>query len=295
MDDLGEEEGLDGFEVRTRVALIDADTIAFAACVTAEYPDDVLSHEMYSADEWDEIINDPNYDSGERCIWRLDYDQALQASIDRINNIIMATGTASAELYFTTGLNFRHTVDTMYKANRANRRYPAGVHRVKEGLDKLYDGEICEGYEADDIVVALKEERPEHYVLCAIDKDVYNSVAGRHYNYYYSERHNISPRWMTVSLSDAIKFHPLQTLCGDATDGIKGCPSIGPKKAEKALANCRTLFEMWMVVSDLFTKKGITHERMMKDARLTGMHQLKRCDDGWCWEPFALPTPDGDV
>jgi len=293
MDDLGTEEGLDAFSASTKVALIDADTIAFAACITAEYPDDLLSHEMYTHDEWEEIINDTNYDEVESCIWRLDYDKAMKASTDRIDDIILATDTCKAELYFTTGLNFRHTVDNLYKANRKKTRYPAGLKRVKEGLRKLYDGEICEGYEADDIVVALKEEQPEHYVLCAVDKDVYKSTPGSHYNYYYSERYNISPKWVTVSKPDAMKFHPLQTLCGDPTDNIKGCPSIGPKKAEKALANCKTLFEMWMVVSDLFSSKGITHERMMQDARLTGMHQLERCADGWCWSPFSLPTPDG--
>ena len=201
------------------------------------------------------------------------------------------------ELYFTTGLNFRHTVDAQYKAKRKGTRYPSGNRAVKEALDKLYDGFICEGFEADDIVVALKEESPELYVLCAVDKDVYKSTAGKHWNYYYSERYSISPKWVTISENDTIKFHPLQTLIGDPTDNIKGCPSVGKVGAEKALASCRSVFDMWNVVSALFTKKGVTQERMIQDARLTGMHQLKRCEDspqGWCWEPWRLPmTPEG--
>jgi DNA polymerase-1 len=291
MDVLENEEGLEGFSESTMIALIDADTIAYAAAITNEYADDILSEEMYSKQEWEAIINDPNYDSIECCIWKCNLENAVADAVNRINDILLATDCYKAELYFTTGLNFRHTVDPLYKANRKATRYPSGNRAVKDELHKLYEGEICEGYEADDIVVALKDLHPDKYVLCAVDKDVYKSVAGRHYNYYYSERHKISPKWVTISFDEAMKFHPLQTLCGDPTDNIKGCPSIGPKKAEKALANCRTLFEMWVVVEKLFIDKGISRERMIKDARLTGMHQLEQCDEGkWCWRPFVIPT-----
>ena len=294
MEHLGEEEGLEGFSKSTTIALIDADTIAYASAVTNEYADDILSREMYSQVEWDEIINDPNYDSIEQCIWKCNLAVAVADAVDRINEIIQNTDCYKAELYFTTGLNFRHTVDPLYKANRSSTRYPAGNRAVKDALNKLYEGEICEGYEADDIVVALKEESPEKYVLCAVDKDVYNSVAGKHWNYYYSAKWGHRPKWITVSQQDAIKFHPLQTLIGDPTDNIKGCPSVGKVGAEKLLANCRTVFEMWMLVSDKFTQKGVSNKRMIQDARLTGMHQLERCEEGkWCWNPFKLPTPEG--
>ena len=301
MEHLGEDIGMEEFSKSNKTLIVDADTVAFAAAISNEYADDLLSKEMYSTEEWNKIINDPNYDSIEQCIWKCNLDVAVAESVERINDMLLATDCYTAELYFTTGLNFRHTVDPLYKANRSATRYPAGNRAVKIELHKLYHGEICEGYEADDVVVALMEEdllREEQlYVLAYVDKDVGNSVASRgkgHWNYYYSAKWGHRPKWITVSQQDAIKFHPLQTLIGDPTDNIKGCPSVGKVGAAKLLANCHTVFEMWMLVSDKFTQKGVSNKRMIQDARLTGMHQLERCEEGkWCWNPFKLPTPEG--
>ena len=293
--DLGGEEGLEGFKAPTKIALVDCDTIVYAAASVCEYADDILSKEMYSYDEWDEIVSNPNYDAKESCIWCVDSERALKLCHDRIQNIIEATDTASAELYFTTGRNFRYTVDPMYKANRTSTRYPPGMKAIKEELLKVYPGEICEEIEADDAVVYLKRTQPKKYVLCAVDKDVYKSVPGKHYNYYYSAKYKINPKWVVTELHDANAFCYHQVLEGDSTDNIKGCPGIGPKKAIAALANCHTDFDRWVAVVRLFKKKGLTVKDAIRDMRLVNMHQVT-CDENnkWTWEPWLPPLPQGE-
>lgn len=294
-NDLGSEEGLGEFAVPTLIALIDADTIVYAAASVCEYADDILSKEMYSHDEWVEIIEHPNWDPAEHCVWKVDADRALQLCHDRINNMIEATDSISAELYFTTGRNFRYTVDPMYKANRVSTRYPAGMKDIKIELLKTYKGEICDKIEADDAVVYLKRTQPDKYVLCAVDKDVYKAVAGRHYNYYYSAKYKIKPKWVTTELHDAIAFPYLQTLEGDTTDNIRGCPGIGPKKAATALANCHTSFDRWTAVVKLFIKKKLTVKDAIRDMRLVNMHQVTLSEDKkWLWTPWTPPLPQGE-
>jgi len=41
---------------------------------------------------------------------------------------------------------------------------------------------------------------------------------------------------VTYTEAEADYWHMYQTLVGDAADGYKGCPKVGPVKAEKLLA-----------------------------------------------------------
>lgn len=279
-----------GNENYQRVALIDADTIAYGACSGFEYPSDLLARHMYNEDEWNELISNPNYDEKEHCIWNIDLDEALESAINKVKYIMEKTETGSAELYFTTGKNFRYIVDPMYKANRADTRYPVGLKELKQLLLKEFPGEIMEEVEADDVVVYLKRTQPEKYVLCAVDKDVYKSVPGKHWNYYESAKYNIAQKWVEIDAESAKKFPYVQTLMGDSTDNIRGCPGIGPKKAEQALKGCNTPEEMWKEVVSLFEKKNLTIKDAIRDMRLVNMHQLIKTEGGYKWEPWTAPT-----
>ena len=272
--DLGEEEGLDDFKVSNKIALIDADTIVYASCVTREYADDLLAREMYTDEEWDDIVNHPGYDEAEDCIWMYNLDDVLADCKSRIIEIQSLTNTKSAELHFTEGRNFRYDVYDMYKANRKNTRYPQGMGAVKRKLLETYDGGIHSTYEADDIVVLRKRINPDKYVLCAVDKDVYKSVVGKHFNYYRSAHYNIDMKWVETEAVDAYKFPYLQTLMGDSTDNIPGCPGIGPKKAEKAIEGLVTPCDMWKAVVKLFKAKKLPIHDAIRDMRLVNMHQL---------------------
>lgn len=268
MNDLGVEEGLEDFKASDKIALIDADTIAYAAAVGCEI----------------EVTEG---------VFEANLPRAIEAAVERISRILFETNCCEAHLYFTGGTNFRHAIYPEYKANRSGTRYPAGLKELKAALVGIYTGMVCVGYEADDVVVALKRSQPDKYVLCAVDKDVYKSVEGEHWNYYYSEAYGIHPKWVRTTRGEADEFPFIQCLMGDTTDNIKGCPGIGPKKALSALVSCKTELERWEAVVKLFKSKGLTEKDAIKNMRLVNMHQVHLVDDTWTWIPWTAPI-EGD-
>ena len=285
VEDLGTEEGLDEFKKPTKIALVDADTIVYAACSVNEYLDEHLPKEFYQYEEWKAIITDPQYDEEAGGIWVQHTSAAIEASVARIEGIIEATFTKSAELYFTSGKNFRHAVDPMYKGNRTG-RYPPGLKEVKMAMLEKYPGCIGDGVEADDIVVYLKRTNPDKYVLCAVDKDVLQSVPGKHWNYYRSDKYHIEPKWIEVTKESAEQFPYFQCLMGDTTDNIRGCPGIGKKTAAKLLKGITTNEERWDVVVETFKKKGLTAKDALQTMRLVNCHQI---DENYKWHPYTQP------
>ena len=293
VDDLGSDDGLEGIKLPTQTLLVDADTIAYAAATGCRYPEEVLAQHFYTDEEWEAIISHDYYDANEECIWHQDVDKAVEVAIENVHNLIAETETKDAELYFTAGRNFRYTVDPMYKANRSDSDTPPKLREIKEGLLNAFKGEICTSIEADDAVVYLKRTHPKKYVLCAVDKDVLNSVPGEHYNYYRSEKWKIQPKWVIITPDHAKQWFYKQILMGDTTDNIQGCPGIGPKKAEKALAKAKTSYEMWQVVVKLYQQKNLTVKDAISTARLVGMHQVYKDDAGqWRVDYWIPPMED---
>ncbi len=197
------------------ILAIDADTIVYATCSVCEF----------------------ETESGE---FDINLEEALILAESTISEILLQTGCATVELYFTSGRNFRYTLLPEYKANRLSTRYPVGLKELKVELLTKYRGEICSDYEADDVVCMLKREYPDRYILAAIDKDVLNGVAGVHFNYfkrlpstnkYGTELKRINRQWKETHSNVAIHWPYLQCLMGDEADGIKGLPGCGPAKA----------------------------------------------------------------
>jgi len=285
IEDLGGEEGLAEFKTSNKIALIDADTIVYAVCSTKEYAEEVLPREFYTDEEWTAVVNHPYYDEESEAIWHVNMDEVLALCIDRITEIQGITNTKSVELHFTTGRNFRYDVYDMYKGNRGKTRYPAGMAAAKLELLKKYPGGIHSKFEADDIVVMLKRTQPEKYVLCAVDKDVYKAVPGVHFNYYRSVIYKIEMKWIETDAKDAWQFPYIQTLMGDSTDNIPGCPGIGKVKAAKAIERLVTPCDMWKAVVKLFRSKTLTVKDAIRDMRLVNMHQLTIDEKIVLWEP----------
>ena len=127
------------------------------------------------------------------------------------------------------------------------------------------------GIEADDEVVRLKTLYPEDYILCAIDKDVLYQTPGTHYNYGKMET-------VTISSWQALKFKYYQAIAGDPVDGYKGVPGIGPKRAEKALADCKNERELWVATLLAYKSKGLRRSEAIKTMRLACMHQYNGTD-----------------
>lgn len=278
------DDGLESTDTSKGIALIDADTIAYTSCLEMEIAEECLPFEFYNEEEWEDIINHPGYHEETHTIYTTDLDLILNTAKERIEKIRYMTNSKSVELYFSSGMNFRHKLKDTYKANRKSMRYPEGLAWVKAELVKIYSGEVCTEWEADDAVVYLKRKFPKEYTLCAIDKDVLNSVPGKHFDYYHKREH-----FVETDIETATKWPYIQCLMGDTSDNIPGLKGIGPKKAEKAFGDCVLPCDLWNVVVNLYTERGETIKHAIETMRLVWMHGITEDRNGnWkiqLWEP----------
>lgn len=261
-----------------KIALIDADTIIFATCTVLEYYEALLPRDFYTEDEWGELVTDPGYSEIDNCIFGINLEEAKLHSDNRIKDILDATGCMDYELHFTSKReSFRYTlVDTKYKSGRTGRT-PFGIIELRDLFLKEGKSTIHTKWEADDIVVALKRDNPDKYIMCAVDKDLLYSLPGEHFNYYQSTKYKIPMKWIEVDELTALKHHYMQVLTGDASDSVIGLDGIGPKGAEKILKGLTTKEEMWDAVVNAYktNKKGVRTEMdAILNMRLVNMHQL---------------------
>lgn len=248
-----------------KIALIDADTVIFAACVVCE-----------RMSEEDVGIGEVKFEE----VWTIDLEEAFAHSLDTINTILSNTGCQDFELHFTSGRDsFRYKiVDEEYKANRmsSDTRVPKGLKELKELWCTRYPDKafLWKDWEADDIVVFKKVQDYEKYIMCAVDKDVLYSVPGTHFNYYSSTRFNIKMKFYTVTEKEAIQHHYKQVLTGDTGDNVIGLKGVGPKTAEKILGTIIDTKILWNKVTQEYRNKGRDDIDAIKNMRLVNMHQL---------------------
>ncbi len=265
-------------EKHSKIALIDADTIAYTACFSVETKAEVLSEDLYSDDEFLKLINNPNYDTTTHAVYNTCPKEALAKAEEKIQRILDKTGCAGAELHFSSGRNnFRYSVSSIYKATRTSRP-PVGLKKLKLDLAARFKGAIHTKHEADDAVVYLKNKNPDKYILCAVDKDVLNSVEGKNFNYYESNSYSISMKWVHIDERTALTWRFLQTIMGDKTDNVIGLKGLGPVKAAKVLWGCNTHKELWKAVCEAYIAKGRTEDEALMNLNLVDMRLLQ--DDG---------------
>lgn len=264
------------------IALVDADTVIFAACSANEY-------------SYEEEDADGNFITK----YTIDLEVAYKHAIAKLQTILDYTGCKDWELHFTIGRkSFRYLrVDCNYKANRLEdnegKRVPSGLYDLKmlfttRHSDKAFAWIDCE---ADDAVVYLKTNNYDKYTLCALDKDVLYSIQGSHFNYYSSTKYNIDMKFYTVDKGTALKHHYKQTLTGDTSDGIIGLKGIGPKTADKILNNLVHEADMWDAVIREYTIRNRSEIDAIMNMRLVNMHQVtKLLDNGkvdiQLWKPI---------
>ena len=95
----------------------------------------------------------------------------------------------------------------------------------------------------------------EGNIIVSPDKDM-RQIPGRLYD--FNETVNITPE-------EGARWHLIQTMSGDNTDGYSGVPGIGIKRAEQ-------IFKLkgytWRAVVETFIEKGMTEEDAITNARL---------------------------
>lgn len=155
---------------------------------------------------------------------------------------------------------FREELYPDYKGGR-NGRKPLCYADLRERCDAEYAVRTFEGLEADD-VMGLLQTKPhkDKTIICSQDKDM-QTVPGLLWR--QGEVRTIFPK-------DADDYHMLQTLKGDPTDGYKGCPGMGDKRAQ-AWCSAETGIGLpwsWERVVGAYVKAGLTEDDALLQARL---------------------------
>ena len=182
---------------------------------------------------------------------------AYEATIGGVNRCIAAAGPgALVAVCLDSRGNWRKELSTEYKAHREPLPpvFYAQFDKVKERL--AADGLLmlaAEGFEADDVIATAVAGLPEHPILIATgDKDMFQLVDER------TKVLSLSTFQVRDSAAVEGKFgvKPSQigdwlSLVGDASDGVKGAPGIGPKTASKLLNAYGNLAGVFKAAFDL--------------------------------------------
>jgi DNA polymerase-1 len=124
---------------------------------------------------------------------------------------------------------------------------------AREYLIEKYNTIIYRRLEADDVLGILSTANTDT-IVWSEDKDLLTVPA----------RHWINGEVVTVTEEEANYNFFFQTLVGDSTDNYSGCPTVGPKTANKLLSNgCR-----WDKVVAAYESKGLSEEVALENARL---------------------------
>ena len=155
---------------------------------------------------------------------------------------------------FSDTNNFRKNLHEDYKSNRKKTRKPLAYSQLKEWIMDKFDAVIYPNLEADDVLGILQTSDKKDNIIVSDDKDLL-TIPGRTYR--LGQVHDIDEQTAKLNWYT-------QTLAGDTADGYKGCPGIGPKKAEVLLSkSCE-----WPTVVGAFKAAGLTEDDAIIQAQL---------------------------
>jgi len=242
--------------------LIDADYIVYKSCAGAE----------------------EDYDWGDDVVMVVsrfsDAMKNVQRELTKIKNEFM-WDTPELVLFFSDSKNFRKKIYPDYKGHR-NRKKPCAYKRVIDALRDQYKVIRMAELEADDAMGIYATANPGN-IIVSPDKDL-RQIPGRLFNL---------DEMVEVTAEEGRRWHLIQTLAGDQTDGYSGVPGIGVKRAV-------SLFEehgyTWDTVVTAFADKDLDEDVALTNARLA---KILTCDDYDTtrnrvipWTPTSSDRPD---
>ena len=213
--------------------LIDADYIVYKCCASCEteidFGDDV-------------IVVTSQFSEAMKCVER-DLKRIRDNFFDSEDMI----------LFFSDSKNFRKEICPDYKGHR-NRKKPCGYKRVINELGNRYETIKLPTLEADDAMGIYATDYPGN-IICSPDKDM-KQIPGMVYN---------MDETIVVTPEEGMRWHYIQALAGDQTDGYSGVPGIGIKRAV-------ALFEEkgynWKTIKGAFAEKDLGEDVALMNARL---------------------------
>lgn len=219
-------------------------------------------------------------------------ENCLQMVKSSLENTLDVLGTKYYRLYLGGRRNFRSDIYPDYKANRDSTPKPKYYRDIRDYLVGKWNGVICEGIEADDAVgIDAMDLGPDRAIIVSTDKDL-KQIPGVHYDWTKGETY-------TVSAREGLTFFYEQMLSGDDTDNILGIKGIGPAKAKRALADCKSPKDMarvvWSMYYDAREQFGLSdddEQRLFLDRNAHLLWIKRRKDDSHPFWKHYLPGID---
>ena len=193
--------------------LIDGDVVAYKIAATIERP----TH-------WGDDLWTLHSDGGEGI-------QAIDRWIERVREELSAKDVVVA--LTDQEANWRLDIWPTYKAHRKNVRKPLCLKPMRQHLLDSYRTFLRPSLEGDDVLGILATHPklvPGRKIIVSADKDFF-TIPGE----FARVAQNGAVSVHQIGPEQAARFHLLQTLAGDATDGYPGCPGLGMVRATTLL------------------------------------------------------------
>ena len=252
----------------TRTLLIDADVVAYNSSFGCE-----------KAIDW-----------GGFWTWHVDFDEVVTRFDSELATMMETLKADDFKLCLTDSEgNFRTAIDPDYKATRKSVRKPIVLKHFKQWLIDERGAYFRPGLEGDDCMGILATHPklvPGEKIIVSIDKDM-RTIPGKFIRW-GTEGAEIEE--ISEEVADYHFFH--QTLTGDVTDGYKGCPGIGPKKADAILDVPHG--DRWQAVVAAYEKASLDENVAIQQARCARILRASDYDfkkkEPILWHP-KNPTP----
>lgn len=228
---------------KKRTLLIDGDVVAFKCAAALE-----------QAVEWEEG----------HFTWHVSYHEVCHAADLEIERYMDKLNAHDCRLCLTDPHhNFRLDVLPTYKGNRKGSKRPLVLLYVKEWMQEKRKGLLMPSLEGDDLmgILATDDYNPNRErIIVSIDKDMKTIPCT------YVRDLDSDP--VVITEDEADYNHLFQTLTGDTTDGYKGCPQVGPTKAEGIIELGATIADNWAAVVAAYEKAGLGEEEALRQAQV---------------------------
>jgi len=246
----------------------------------------------------------------------------------KINMILEETKADYYVLFVSKGKYFRHNLKDKTEETgtyKSNRRYISQNYNkvIKEYLISQHQAVYYLNAEADDGIIYWMNKKisihtdeddillrglfysftenssidnvvdptphsDTNLTLASIDKDLLQSIPGKHLNYNKKVAPDVwEMQWIETSKDEAEEFIWKQMLMGDNSDGVKGIPKVGPVKASAILEDEGEPYQN-LVLREYINYFGMSQGiyEFQKNYRL--LHLLD-CDEDWAREVGYIP------
>ena len=184
------------------------------------------------------------------------FSEVLRVFHNELNKVTKAMMDDDFILYFSSTENFRKKIYPDYKGHRMKRK-PLGYKRLVNYCRENHNFKLIEGLEADDTIgiEATRHADPSN-IIVSPDKDLKQIP---------SVLWNLTDDVTEITEEEGDRWHLVQSLSGDPTDGYSGCPGIGVKRATELLDKNEN---QWEAVCKAYRDRGLSDDDALLNARL---------------------------